>query len=530
MTRVIPTLLLAAFLFGLPRPAAADAPPRDPAPAGEGLAHVTYLVGNSVYIDAGSDMGLAEGMAVEVIRDGTRIADLTVTYLSTRRASCSIVASTGEILVGDAVRFTASAPVPVPVSTETGGGNRVPGSSWRDAGIRGRLGLRYLTLQDRSGRGESFFQPAFDVSLRGTRIGGSPYDLMIDIRAKTTYRTRTAGENLSRDEFRVYRLCGSRGGRDDRWRFSVGRLVSTNFSSMSLIDGGLAEWQPSRLSLGVFGGTHPDADLGFSSKDAEFGVYARWSDSGTGDMRYATTLGWVRSQESGSFNREFLLLKGFLAGRGFHFFASQEIDVNRGWKTDVESGSLSWTSTYVNLRYRVSRSLSLRAGYDNRRRVRLYRDRETPESSFDDSYRQGFRAGVDGRVGRLLRAGLQFTTNGGVSGDSRSYTGTLGLPDLPLAVDLSSRHTRYTGPWAEGWLHLIRLGRSLGSRVEAGAWWGTRSEEQTLALSSRNTLTWLGMDADVALGRGWHLFVSGESTTSDVEDNGQIHTSLSYRF
>jgi hypothetical protein len=170
-------IALAATFLLLFRPAVAGAGAGD---AGDstGNARITYLVGGSVYLDAGREMGLVEGMTVEVVREGKAVAVLKVAYLSSRRASCTVRSSEVELAVGDRVRFAPEAvPVPEPEAADTSGptaSRSGRNGSWaRDLGLRGRLGVRYLAVSDLSGVGEDFSQPSLDAMVTGHRVGGA---------------------------------------------------------------------------------------------------------------------------------------------------------------------------------------------------------------------------------------------------------------------------------------------------------------------------------------------------------------------
>jgi len=92
-------LLLVALLLG----AVGGALAGDGLP--ERIASITYLTSSTVYIGAGRDDGIDQGDVLEVVRDGTIVARLEVTDLSSRRASCRIVSGEVELIVGDDVRF-----------------------------------------------------------------------------------------------------------------------------------------------------------------------------------------------------------------------------------------------------------------------------------------------------------------------------------------------------------------------------------------------------------------------------------------
>lgn len=528
-----PWIALAVVVSLLPRAGTARA--GDEA-AVAGTAHITYLVGGSAYLDAGRDLGLVEGMTVEVVRNGEPVAVLEVAYLSSRRASCSITSAEVELAVGDTVRFVpAAAPPELPEAAPAPAGPRAlrnPGWA-RGLGLRGRVGVRYLAVSDLSGVGEDFSQPSVDANVTGRRVGGSDFDLALDVRTRRTYRTRVDGETSNSGLTRVYRMNLAWNPEGSPYRISVGRQFSSEFASVSLFDGVLLERRFPRLAVGLFGGAEPEpVSLDFTTRVTEFGAYTQWRSPAAASRRWTLTGGWTASYASGEFNREFLFLRGRFSNSRVYGTASQEVDVNRGWKADAEGGSLSPTSTYLNLRYRLDRRLSVHAGLDNRRRVRLYRDRETPESAFDDSYRQGVFAGVDARPLRFLSLGVGLAHHlGSAAGDARSYTFTsrLQAPD-PVAVEAATRHTRYTGPWISGWLHSLGLSRRLGSRLDAEIHGGIRRETRSLGIESKTRLGWWGANLDVSVTRGWYLLLSAERTGGGDEDNSQIYTSLSYRF
>jgi hypothetical protein len=535
-------LVLVSCLLGLVLSAgplqAADAPP-------DSVAHVTYLVGSSVYVDAGRDRGLTEGTELAVYRDGQHIGTLVVTYLSSRRSSCEVLDSTLEIELGDEVRIPASLVIPVAAvvlvdsvevtqtTTSSTGFSRSQQNWPRSIGFQGRLGARFLMLRDQSGFGEDFNQPALDLYLLGTRIAGSPIDMIVDVRARRTFRTLTTGAKAEHSLTRVYRLAVAGQALGSPLRFSLGRQVSTNFASVSIFDGLLVEYLKPRYALGAFAGSLPEPEnFGFSTEVMEFGFYGRWQNAGPSLTRWGLTGGWITSYASGTPSREYLFFRGQLSGGRIYGFANQEIDFNRGWKTEMGENSISPTSTYLSLGYRITRHINFSASYDNRRRVRLYRDIDTPESEFDDSFRRSLRVGADVRFWGRLGVSVGYRNGRGESaGNSDAYTAILRFQRLEFAhLDLALRGTRYTGPWADGWLGSMSLSRQFNSRITGEAHGGFRSEERALALTTENTITWIGLNVDIGISRGWYLYIDTEWTSSSIEKNNQNYASLSYRF
>src|SRR2546425_8748931 len=90
---------------------------------------------------------------------------------------------------------------------------------------------------------------------------------------------------------------------------------------------------------------------------------------------------------------------------------------------------ISLTSTFAVFQYHATQDLTLDAGFDNRRNVRLYRDVVNPETAFDDTYRQGAWMGAWLQLARQYRLGLDPRSSGGGSrGPADPFT-------LPLRAD-----------------------------------------------------------------------------------------------
>jgi hypothetical protein len=244
------------------------------------------------------------------------------------------------------------------------------------------------------------------------------------------------------------------------------------------------------------------------------------------------TTGLVGSYEEGEISREFSYLQASYGGPRLSVWFAEEIDLNRGWKSDVEDDAVSMTSTFLNLRYRVTKNLSFRAGYDNRRNVRLYRDRVTPETEFEDAYREGIRGGVAYRFAGHFRAGVDgWFSTGGSLGGADSYTLTLGADRFTrAALYVQTRSTRYTNDRVEGWLHSASVGLSPGDRWHVALSGGVRDETNLVAPFLDDQVTWAGLDIDLSMGRGWYVGASFERSDGDNEAIDQVYSSLTYRF
>lgn len=497
---------------------------------------MTYLSGGTIYLDAGSREGLKVGQILEIQRNDQVVATLRVDFLASHRAACSAIA--GEtVVVGDILRFE---PVPALIAKPTarsGGAAGAPaasnrrrrGSWFRRNGLRGRVGARLLAVEDLRAGGGGFRQPSLDARLEGTRVGGSDIDLSIDVRTRHTYRA--GADAVDPSLTRVYRLSMARQAIGSRLRISAGRMNNSSLSSVNLFDGFLTEYLGPRLSTGFFAGSQPGTrDWGYSREIMEYGGYLRYQSEPTALRRWSLTGGGVTSLRRSVTNRDYLFLRGQWSDTRTSAFLSQEIDVNRGWRRELESEALSWTSTLLSLQFRPSERLTLTGGYDDRRNVRSYDDRETPESEFDAAHRQGWSVGTTVYPLRNLSLSGDRRINGTGAERADASTGSWRVTHVsPLALDVGGRHTRYHNPLSEGWLHAWTLGGGLGSgrRLEFHA--GQRDERSQAFGTNRTRTRWYGANLDVGVARSLYLLLSGERTRGEIENNDQYHLSLSYQ-
>jgi hypothetical protein len=189
---------------------------------------------------------------------------------------------------------------------------------------------------------------------------------------------------------------------------------------------------------------------------------------------------------------------------------------------------LSWTNSYTHTRYQFTENFSLNAGFDNRRNIRLYRDHITPETEFDDAYRQGYWTGFAQRFNRYLRCGADARrTTGGSFEDSDSYTGHV---SVYTRVQFSLRSSYFDRSTLQGWMHSGRVGTQFGSRLHLELGGGTRDEASVDHPGDTYMLTWTSLAIDYSLNRQIYLSLSGEHSNGEVDRTDQVFATTSYRF
>lgn len=518
---------------------------------------VSYLAGGSVYLAAGRLEGLAEGDTLQAVNDGKVVAFLIVRYLSSHRAACDTLEAIAMPAVGDEVWYQArtlpAAPPgdglgaePAPLTADTTGIAGAPDSTTDAAGghdvvappdarsaahragrLRGRIGARYLVVDPDAGAGYS--QPALDLKLDGANLGGMPLDVGVDVRSRRTYH---GAPGVADDgEARVYRMSATFHDAPGHRRLTVGRQLSPSLAAVSLFDGALIEYAGQRWSGGLFSGAQPDPFSWAMSGDIiQHGGFVGLRGR-QGARRWSATTGGIASFDHGQVNRQFAFVAGSYLDPRLSLSLAEELDLNTRWKRAMGEPALSLTSTFMSARAQLTRAASLNAGYDNRRNVRLYRDRLTPETEFDDRYRQGAWVGSSlGLLGHLRVGADGRWSGGGRGGDYRSWSVNTEASRLPwLQADLRWRSTHFSATTAHGWLHAAGLAvRPWGpTRVELNG--GERSSDDGLALI-HTRLRWEGADLDVGLAGHWYLLLSGEHDHGDGSDAVQGHASLSWLF
>jgi hypothetical protein len=529
MTRAACPVGLLACLTGVTAPAAAQDS------AAVKIAHITYLTSATAYLDAGRLDGLREGTRVEVVRGGAAMGVLKVAFLASHQSSCDIVTTSVALAVGDSARF-----LPVAIPRDSGIAPRPSAASplvrrgLRVPGLRGRIGAEYLGVGQLGGTAGGFSQPSLALRLDGHPFATRAVTLAVDVRARRTYTNLSDGSALTDGRNRAYQAALSVGAPESPTRLTVGRQISGNLASVGMFDGLLAEMNHKHWSTGVFTGAQPDpVQLDFSTQIVEAGAYLQGHSGPSATSHWSLTLGTSGSYDGGQANREFAYVQGSVLTPRLWTFFTQEIDYYRPWKRLTSLDAVSPTNTFALLRYRVTRGVTLDAGFDNRRNVVLYRDVVNPATVFDDTYRQGAWAGCSIRFsGRYLVGVDARSSSGGPAGRADAYTMSVSAgPITRVALTLRSRTTWYSSAQLTGWLQTVAFGIAPGGRLHLELNGGGRQEWNPVLDPPTNVwVTWLGADLDLNLARSWYLVVSANRETGGFDGSDQIYGGMSYRF
>jgi hypothetical protein len=527
----------AVALAMLTAPGGASAQPPT-APGVSRTARVTYIAGGSIYVDAGRAEGLAVGDTLALMRAAERIGWLRVTFLSAHSAACDTMDMTAPVVVGASVQFTISRTRTAPADASTvpagviasGGDSTVasgPDAQPRHLSdrIRGRVGAGYEAV---AGVPDGIQRPSFDLRFDGRGLTRMNADVAVDLRARRSFQRDTM---LIRTEMvsRLYRGSITLHPRPRSLRVSLGRQSSPSFSNVSLFDGGLLEWSSPNWGAGAFAGTQPDPErLAFSTDVAQAGLYLERRSSPRPARAWSLGLGAISSVQDGEPNRDFVFLQGSLrTQRGFATLL-QEADINRGWRRDDAPG-FELTSTFVSSQWLVAPRVAMRLGYDGRHAVRLYRDRLTPETEFDDWFRQGAWTGIGLDVLRALHLDADFRQRFG-DAEEQSSTWGAGLDGRPVAgVRLRGRYSSHRSERIGSDLVSLGLGIDPGPALHLELNGGIRDDIDRI-IETRSRTRWGSADLDLIVLQRWYVLASYEIDRSEFGDLQQSRVGVSWWF
>ncbi|HEU4990383.1 MAG TPA: hypothetical protein VFT41_11410 [Gemmatimonadaceae bacterium] len=505
-------------------------------------AHVTYISGGTVYLDAGTRGGLAAGTHLTVVRDTTFVAELAVQYLSSTSAACTIVrASAATIVVGDSARYLSVVVGAAAEQSAAGPPSREGAQPARVSlnRLRGRIGVRYMTIDAGIGPAGTMSQPALDLRLDGTHLSDSPFGVAVDIRAQRSIMPAPdslhPAPSYPLNVTRVYKAAVQWNPMGSRAAVTLGRQFSSTSSAVGMFDGVALDYGREHWSTGAFAGLQPSwYTFAFSDSTREYGAYVQWHNVTAGLPVWSFTVGGVGAYTMGQIDREFTYATAMVAASKFTAYVTQELDINRGWRAAQEGSSTTPTSTFATLNYSFTDWLSVNGGVDNRRNVRLYRDYVNPETLFDNSFRQGEWGGatVDWR-GRFRVSGEARRTSGGAAGGAQSYTGSMGVMRLtPLALGFHLRDTHYSGQLSTGDLQSLSAEAEPFGLVHLEATGGLRTSSATAlgSMFGSTRVTWTSVDADWAVGRSVYVMFSIYREMGSGPRNAQNFLSIAYRF
>ena len=231
---------------------------------------------------------------------------------------------------------------------------------------------------------------------------------------------------------------------DETMYVSLGRKINPKLSSVGAIDGLQYEKKFKSLSLGAIAGSRPDyLDYSLNLDLLQYGIYLGHElIKKNGSMN--NTLAFIEQRNHSMTDRRFIYYQHTnMLVKNLFLFASAEVDLYK--KVDETPETVfKLSSTYMSLRYRIIRTLSVGLSYSARRNIIYYETyKDFIERLLDNEALQGWRFRINYRPAKYIflgvNAGYRFRKDDPRSTKSlHGYLTYSQVPGIGASVTLSS--------------------------------------------------------------------------------------------
>lgn len=518
-----------------------------PTTVAQGTGSVTYLTAEGFYLDVGTAAGLSVGDTVTVVREGQTVAKGQVLFVAETSASCALLE--GEVREGDRARFLVPEGTALPERIEADPPQadeaQVPAVTRRTLDrsaparpineLDGRIALQLRSQVDDES-GHDVMEPGISARLRLRNLFGSAHTLSVRARSRRTVRDREVGSDL-RDAWnnRVYEVALEYDDSDSPLGYRVGRITANRVRGIGSFDGACADYRVKEdWSVGTFAGLSPDPTTSrVNPDDVKAGAFVNHQRGDWAGQRVDATLALAGSYHQGEIDEEFLYQQvRYSWGRSLSLYESAELALNRGWRGDEGASTLELDNILLSARWQPIDMLSLDGGYDNRRILRTWETRDTPDSLFDGSVREGWRLGAAARLTRDLRLSVQGNLRSVEGEADNTLTGHARISHRDMwssGVAVDVRVAYYDSPYSTGVQPSLALARYVARRVRVSVEGGLRRYDYTGSDDSR-TDAWIRPALSSSIGQRLYGQAYVEFTRGDMENTTRGFVELGYRF
>jgi len=504
---------------------------------------VSFVTSKNVYVKFDNTLTISNGDTLYL--SDKKTACLLVKSKSSSSTVCSVL-NNCEVKKGDTVLYKYFIKIKIDVIKESNNytandsveikKKKKKESKYKSA-IRGRISVSsYSTLSSiRDDRHRILSRFSLDMN----HINNSKFSF----ESYATYRKNiNTGENnrfQKNDNFNVYDLS-LRYDVDPTLSVIIGRKINPKISSIGAIDGLQVEKHIGKNYIGVIAGFRPDIfDYSFNSDLFEYGAYyGRKTDYK--NFYSQTTLGFIEQRNTNKIDRRYAYFQhSSTIFKKLNLFSSLELDVYDKINT-VESNTIRLTNLYTSARYRFSRQFDLTLSYDARKRILYYETFQTEIERLldDDITRQGVRLRVNVRPRQNITAGVSYSKRFQSDKENKSdniYV-YLSLSDLPgIGGRVSVNYNVNSSNYLESNVLSLRHSRTfMRNKLNADFYYRfvnyTYLNSNTALSNAALTQSYYGANLSLNIRRGLLFSVSGEFSSSELENNYRIYTKLVKRF
>jgi hypothetical protein len=542
-------------------------------PTAKHIFHVKYVSEGAVYLDAGHNSGLEEGMVLHLVHadpnggttDAVRfagqepIADVRLFSVADSSSAAEIVKSREDLSVGDiayldpesvhareakvdaaesesypaVVTFSYGDPLDEEIRATTVSEKSGPPIENR---MRGRIGMDFGTLSEPGGAGSK--QVGLMVEADMSRIQGTHWNFTGYWRGDLN--TQSAGPASGTSPVtlndllnRTYHLGLYYQNPDSVITMGIGRLYLPYAPSLSTIDGAyLGRRFSTRLTVGVFGGSTPDpTSWSYAPNQNIAGTFVNYAKGDFDHLRLDDTFGLAMTSIGWHIAREFAFAENTIsAGRIFSVYNSLQIDQARTALGGATYGT-GLTQSFSSARFQPISLLTLDLNHNYLRSLPTFDPVLISTGLLDQYLFQGLSGGVrvdlPYRIAITTDVGRSKTSTDTASAWNQMYGLTFGeIRNTGLQLDL--RYTKFNSSFGQGQYEFVSLSRSIADRFRVQIQGGT--QHLTSAFSTNSSSKFITSTLDWTIGPRYFfegLFSWNMGSTMNYQ---QTNFTFGYRF
>lgn len=534
---------------------------------------VKYAAEGAVYLDGGKSDGLAKGMKLTVRRPASgasgglqTITEIEVTGLGTTSAVCEIHSVKDTVRVGDLAYLSlqdlkalqAQGPERYPLVVSFTDGDpldeeqreKVPHPPSPEVNrIRGRIGVDYNTIRDRSNSAPATQQLGLSLRADMTRIGGSYWNFTGYWRGRVNTRpSGTQQQTLTDLINRTYQLGFTYNNPQSRWVMGLGRLYLPWATSLSTIDGGYIGRRVGRsVTLGMFGGSTPDPSAWNYNPNRQIaGSFLNYEGGSFESLRFTSTFGAALTRIHWRREREFAFFEnGIFYKRILFIYHSLEADLlppdragtaSSGTATPCTANptpgkTLAVSQSFLTVRVQPHARISFDLSHNYFRNVPTFDARLVGTGLVEKFLFEGFSGGV--RVELPHRFGVYSSLGrSSRSGDTKhSFNQMYGVTQGGIwrtGIRADLRYSKFDSSFGQGTYKSLSLSRQVGEQLRIEVLGGQQNFFSLI--THQNRARWLSTNLDWFIGR--HFFWGAGFTLyrGDVQRYDQLFFTTGYRF
>lgn len=544
--------------------AAQSTPPKN-------IFHVKYVTEGTVYVDAGRNMGLKEGMLLSVVRlssegemteairfsNAPEIAGLRVVSVADTSAVCEIANSKSDVQPGDVAYLSAqsieqrteaqnveeSKNYPVVVTFTDGDPldeeiretqvPRVMGPPLENQ-MRGRFGIDYGGISQSGGITSNQMGGLIQADMQ--RIGGTYWNFTGYWRGQFTSTgesSTTTPVTLTDLINRTYHLGFYYESPVSPVEIGVGRLYLPWAPSLSTIDGGYYGRKiRHNVIVGLFGGSTPDpTSWSYAPNQHIAGWFVNYQAGNFDGVRWISTAGFAITSIYWNLAREFGFFENtFSYKRTLSFYNSMQADLART-SPGGQSYATGVTQSFTTLRFQAFRRISFSLNHNYFRNLPTFDPALIATGLLDQYLFQGLSGGVRVDVPWKTTVYATIGKSKTSTDTSNSWNQLYGITFADLfktGLRLDAHYSKFTSDFGSGNYKSISISKNLRDNFQLQVQGGLQLFNSPL--SSNTNSTFITGLVDWNLGPRYFMEAGYTWNIGNTQNYTQWNLTCGYRF